>query len=925
MVDFHLEAVVLITYLKRGTMKTDAKKYRGLFGFVASYPRAILVASLLLSLVSVVYTAKKMEFLTGRDDLMPKNTGFHRDYSAWRQEFGDMDDIVVVIESADQERAARFGTRLYEKLARDRQHFQEVFYPFGLDFFKKNGLLFMPLADIQYLRQNLTLAKPVLKELSASPSVQTLFTYLTGEMDGYVRQGGTAPGAEARLAGLTFMLDKLGLGFKKVGDSSATPVSLEEFFFQNKDGKESSFSKAGKMQILTVLPVKEAASFVPAEQAIRVVRLELATLLKLPEFKGVTAGLTGTPVLEHEEMATSQHDITIATVVSLALTVILLLLAFRGVLNVIAATVSLVVAICLSFGFATFAVGHLNILSMVFAIMLIGIGIEYGIQLVLRYQEELAGGADQLDAIETGLSRNVWAIVMAAATVAAAFLTFVFTDFKGIAELGIIAGGGVVICVLVTFTVLPAMLVVLAKYRKNRSEERGTRNEEKQSSNLELRTSDLKERTKRALFGYPKAVIVITALLCVASLYPLSRVIFDYNLMNLQARGLESVTYAYKLMRSSENAGYFAVVTAATAAEAAAKTKALEALPSVDHVVSLNSFVPDDQEQKIAELAALAKELADVRPAPYEENLSLMELPAVFEGFRTATERLKNKLGQEQRDEAKPVGAFLATLDAFFARLEKEKDRNAAGMLKDFQGGMFAELPEKIEFLKASLNPAPATVDQIPQELKSRFVGKTGRYMLQVAPKHEIFDFKPLKAFIDDVRRVDANATGEPVMVYESMTIMRNAYVKAFIYAFIAIIAILLVTFKSIKYAAIGLVPLIVGVLFMVSGMWLFGINFNSANIIVMPLVLGIAVDSGIYIINRFRREDGTAAAVVTSSTGVGVVLNTLTIMVSFGALMVAHHQGVFSIGAVMSLGMVACQIAFIITLPAVLTLAGKK
>jgi len=162
-------------------------------------------------------------------------------------------------------------------------------------------------------------------------------------------------------------------------------------------------------------------------------------------------------------------------------------------------------------------------------------------------------------------------------------------------------------------------------------------------------------------------------------------------------------------------------------------------------------------------------------------------------------------------------------------------------------------------------------------------------------------------------------------MVYESMTIMRNAYVKAFIYAFIAIIAILLVTFKSIKYAAIGLVPLIVGVLFMVSGMWLFGINFNSANIIVMPLVLGIAVDSGIYIINRFRREDGTAAAVVTSSTGVGVVLNTLTIMVSFGALMVAHHQGVFSIGAVMSLGMVACQIAFIITLPAVLTLAGKK
>lgn len=907
-------------------MKNETKKFKGLFGLVAGYPRLILAAALLLSLLSVVYTAKKMEFLTGRDDLMPKNTGFHRDYRAMRQEFGDMEDIVVVIESADQERAARFGTQLYEKLARDRQHFRDVFYPFGLDFFKKNGLLFMPLADVQSLRQNLTLAKPVLKELSTSPSVQTLFTYLTNQMDGYVQQGVGAPGAEARLAGLTFMLDKLGLGFKKFGDNSAAPVSLEEFFFQNKDGKESSFSKAGKMQVLTVLPVKDRTSFVPAEEAIRVVRLELAALLKLPEFKGVTAGLTGNPVLEHEEMTTSQHDITIATVISLVLTVILLLLAFRGVLNVIAAMVSLVVAICLSFGFATIAVGHLNILSMVFAIMLIGIGIEYGIQLVLRYQEELAGGAAQLDAIETGLTKNAWAIVMAAATVAAAFLTFIFTDFKGIAELGIIAGGGVVICVLVTFTVLPAMLVILAKYRKagTGNRELGTGNNKKVLP-IPVPRSLIPANAKRFLFGYPKVVVAVTAILCAASLYPLYHVIFDYNLMNLQAKGLESVTYAYKLMRSSENSGYFAVVTASTAAEAAAKSKALEALPTVDHVVSLNSFVPDDQQRKIAELAVLRKELADVRPGQYEENLSLMELPTVFENFRNATERLKNKLVQEGKPEAKPVGAFLATLDAFFAKLEKEKDRNAVGMLKDFQGGMFAELPEKIGFLKATLNPEPTTAAQIPPELKSRFVGKTGLYMLQVAPKHEIFDLKPLKAFIDDVRRVDAHATGEPVMVYESMTIMRNAYVKAFIYAFIAIIVILLITFRSIKYAVIGLVPLIVGVLFMVSGMWLFGINFNSANIIVMPLVLGIAVDSGIYIINRFRREDGTAAAVVMSSTGAGVVLNTLTIMASFGALMVAHHQGVFSIGAVMSLGMVACQIAFIVTLPAVLALVGKK
>jgi hopanoid biosynthesis associated RND transporter like protein HpnN len=906
-------------------MKKNVSHRAGLFGAITRHPRLILGAALFLSLISVVYTWQRMEFLTGRDDLMPKNTGFHRDYREWRQEFGDMEEIVIVVESADRQLSARFGERLYEHLSRDSAHFSNIFYPSGLEFFRKNGLLFMPLGELQAFSKNLTMSGPLLKELSANPSVQTLFTSLTGQIDGYLGDGVRSPRSDARLAAITFMLGNLDAGFRAFGGNSGASLSLEELFFQSEDGQKSAFAEAGRMQILTLLPVRDGASFVPAEEAIRVARREIAELRKLPEFSGVTVGITGTPVLEHEEMATSQRDIAIATVISLVLTVLLLLLAFRGALNVVAAMVTLVIAICLAFGFATLAVGHLNILSMVFAIMLIGVGIEYGIQVVLRYQEELANGAGHIAAIETGIKRNAWAIIMAAATVAAAFLTFVFTDFKGIAELGIIAAGGVVICVLTTFTVLPAMLVLLAKYRKPGDKAGYGNGKIEPPKPVNSRLTPLVKSAKQLLFGYPKAVIAGAVVLCFVSLYPLTHIRFDYNLMNLQATGLESVRYAYKLMRNSENSGYFAVVIADSASDAAAKTRALEALPTVDHVVSLNSFVPDDQPEKLALLSGLRNTLSDVRPGKYDENLQLMALPVVFESFRNSVEALKARLVETGRPEAKQAGAFLVTLDAFFARLEKEKDKNAAGMLREFQGGMLAELPEKIGLLKASLNPASVTTSGIPRELRERFVGKTGKYMLQVAPKGEIFDRAPLKAFLDDVRSVDHNATGEPVMVYESMTIMRDAYGKAFVYAFIAIGLILLVTFRSFMYAVVGLVPLLVGMLFMVSGMWLCGISFNSANIIVMPLVLGIAVDSGIYIINRFRREEGDAIAVVTSSTGEGVLLNTLTIMASFGALMVAHHQGVFSIGVVMSLGMVACQIAFMLVLPAVLTLVGKR
>jgi len=899
-------------------MKQNGKNVNGAFGVIAGHPRLILGAALLLALLSGLYTRYRLEFLTGRDQLMPANTSFNRDYQAYRAEFGDQEEIAVVIESGDSAQAGRFGEELARRLAADRRHFRDVFFPFGLPFFQKNGLLLMPKEELATFTANLTRAAPTLKALAAAPSVQTLFTHLTTEMEKYLAKP-DAPENRDRLDSLVFMLGALGEGFSAFTKDGKGSLSLESVMFRRADGSESAFAAAGRQQVLTVLPVKDETSFKQSAAAIDALREEISSLKKLPEFAGVTVGITGTPVLEHEEMVTSERDITLATAITLVLTVILLLLAFRGWKNTVAAMVSLMVAISLSFGFATAAVGHLNILSSVFAVMLIGIGIEYGIQVVLRYQEELGRGRDKIEALRLALSRNGWAITMAAATVAAAFLTFAFTDFKGIAELGVIAAGGIVICVLVTFTVLPALLVLLGTGEPEKAKA------DSGNTKRETRNAKLRLAMERFVLARPCMVVAVALMAGLACLYPLSRGEFDYNLMNLQARGLESVAYAYKLMRSKENSGYFAVVTAANEQEAATRVKALEKLPTVDHVVWAGSFVPDDQGEKLRLLAAARRQLEGLHPVTYEEDLRLMELPTVFEKFHTTVEKLSRELAQRKKPEARPVGTFLAILDRFFAALEKEKDRNAVGMLKDFQGGMFAELPARIGMLRKSLDAAPVTAADVPPELRRRFVGRTGRYLLQVAPKEEIFARRPLKRFLDEVRSIDPAATGEPVMVYESMTVLRDSYRNAFAFALAAIALILLVTFRSIRYMLIGLVPLVAGILYMVAGMRLFGISFNSANVIVLPLVLGIAVDSGIYLINRYRREEETPVQVVFSSTGIGVFLNTLTIMASFGALMVARHQGVFSIGAVMSLGMVACQVAFIVVLPAVLALWGKR
>ncbi|QOX79551.1 MMPL family transporter [Trichlorobacter lovleyi] len=874
-----------------------------LFGAIIRHPRIVLAVALLLAVLSIIYTSQKLEFLTGRDDLMPRHAAFQQDYQAYRAAFGDQEEIAVVIEGADPALVSRFSDTLYARLTQEKRLFLEVLYPGGMPYFRQNGLLFSSLDELKAMRSTLELAGPVLQDLAAAPSIQTLFSSLTNQIDDYLK----APTPD-KLQRLTFMLGTLDKGFAGF-DGKKSALSMDSFLSGSSADKPSALENAGRQQVLAIRPLKETDSFVPAEKAIKKVREELNILRQKPEFKGISAGITGVPVLEYEEMATSMNDMTIASILSLVLTVILLLVAFRGVKNTIAAMVALLIAISIAFGLATLFVGHLNILSMAFAVMLLGLGVEYGIQVVLRHQELLQQD-NYATALQESLSSNLRPVLLAFSTTALAFLTFLLTDFRGIAELGLIAAMGVFVCFAATFTVLPAMLVMLHK--------------ESDSAALKPVPHNRKPALQR-LFARPGLIVAATALLALAGTAALTRVPFDFNMLNLQAKGLESVTYAYKLMKSKENSGYFGVSMARDRDEALRLTKRFEALPSVDHVVSLPALVPDQQPEKLAELERIRQIMAKVQPVPYEENLRVMELPAIFEGFRERVEKLKLNLEGRKLPEAQPIAAFLKTLDTFFAGLEKEKDGNALTMLREMQEAMFAPLPEKLKLLKESLQARAVTEADVPQALKQRFVGKDGRLLLQIAPKKEIFNEQPLAEFVTQIKSVDPHATGEPVSVYESFKILKLSYLQAFLYALGGVVLILLIAFRSLRSTLLGVAPLAVGLLLMVGGMWLFGLKFNVANIIVMPLLLGVGIDSAIYIISRHLKGEESPVEVATSSAGKGVFLNALTILFSFGALMVARHQGVFSIGAVMSLGMTAIVLAFLIFLPALLLVSVKR
>ncbi len=883
---------------------SESPKTNRLFSFIIRNPWTVIIIALFMTILSIVYTVNNLEFLTGRDDLMPRHAPFQQDYQAYRTAFGDQEEVALVIEGDDPLLVSRFSDALYTRLSQEKRLFVDILYPGGLPYFRQNALLFTPLDELKNMSKTIEMAGPILKELAAAPSIQTLFSSLTAHIDDYLLKP-----APEKLNRLTFMLNTLDKGFTGF-DGKNSAISMDSFLSGGKDGKPSMMENAGKQQVIAIRPLKEQGSFVPAEKAIQKVREELNILKQKQEFKGITAGITGVPVLEYEEMATSINDMKIASLLSLVLTVILLFIAFRGLRNTVAAMTALLSAIAIAFGMATLLVGHLNILSMAFAVMLLGLGVEYGIQVVLNLQEQLERLPFE-QALKESLISNLRPILLACATTALAFLTFLLTDFRGIAELGLIAAVGVFVCFLGTFTVLPAMLVILKK--------------KKDTDKKYKQTQVLKRQWTESLFARPTLIVGVTVILALSGAVALTRVPFDFNMLNLQAKGLESVNYAYKLMKSKENSGYFAVSMAKDKEWAVKLTSQFEKLPTVDHVVSINTLVPDHQPEKLLEIRKIKHIMADVNPLPYQENLNVMELPAIFEGFRERVERLKNALETEKAQEAKPVAAFLVTLDRFFAGLEKEKDENALNILRDMQEKMFAPLPEKLRLLKESLNAHHVTETDIPVKLRQRFIGKDGRFLLQIAPKNEIFNERPLGEFVTQVKSVDPHATGEPVSVYESFKILKNSYMQAFLYALAGVVLIVLIAFRSFITTALGIAPLIAGLLLMVAGMWVFGLKFNVANIIVMPLLLGVGIDSAIYIINRHLRGGESPVQVVSSSAGKGVLLNALTIMFSFGVLMVARHQGVFSIGAVMSLGMVSIVLAFLLFLPALLMLFSKK
>jgi uncharacterized protein len=874
-----------------------------LAGVVFRHPRLFLYPQLALFVLCLLYTVKYLEFNTSRNDLVGSNKKYHQNFLRFKKEFPTQDDLVVVVESENTEKNRQFVERLGAKLEAETNVFHDVFYKGDLEMLGPKALLFVPESDLADLSKTLKDFRPFIAQFTHTTNLISLFKMVCAQF----RTAKQEDNAENQA--LVNALPALRRIITQATDSLRRPGTPPS------PGITALFDPTGEADQQIYITFAKGRIYLVTTQApnddlntAAVVRLRQLVAETKTEVPGLNVGLTGEPVLELDEMAQSQKDTAVASVVSLVLCAFIFIYGYQETGRPVKATLCLIVGLGYTLAFATLAVGHLNILTITFMPILIGLAIDYGVHLISRYEEELRHGRSEEAALTKAMVFTGQGILTGGLTTAGGFLAMGFTNFKGIQEMGVICGGGLIVCLVPMLTMLPVLLL------------RGRQNvvDHEQGELAEKRA-----RIENLWLRRPLWTAGVILALCALAATQLHKVYFDYNLLNMQSDGLPAVEYEKDLINSTPKSVLFGAVVATNLQQAVALERQLTNLPAVSSIDSITGFLSEDQTRKLAmvgdikqELASVCFETPDPNPVDLQElSATLYSLRGYFHAALEAVPKNEVALRKELSAAAEAIQALRKEL------LRGDTRRVAANSLKlaEFQRSLFDDVHDTFQALRTQDNRAPLGVADLPQALHDRFIGVTGNYLLMVYPNGNVWKRDVQKVFIDQVGKIYPNMTGTPVQLYHYTALLKDSYQEAAWYSLGAIALLVLVHFRSLSCVALALVPVAIGSLWLGGLMGWLGVPLNPANIMTLPLVIGIGVTNGIHILNRFAEEQ--TANILARSTGKAVLVSGLTAMAGFGSLMLAQHRGIYSLGCVMTTGLATCMVAGLTFLPALLNL----
>ena len=878
-------------------------------------PAITVGVSLLLAAVAIAYTAHALTFKTSTRALLPQSAGYVTRYTEYTKEFGELEDIVVVVEAGSFEGARAYAARLTEALREAPVKFQRVAYRIDPKRFEGRQLLYLTTPELREIRDKIFDHQEFMESFAGDPSLARLLEGVNTQMAAAFVSNLFDIGLQDKdlpvdTRFLRVLLDQMASRLERPAPYRSPWGTL--FSFGEDPPDDAGYFLSDDKSLLFILvetPPSEKGSFMGDQAAIETIREAVAKLR--PAFPNVQAGVTGVPALSNDEMTAAFHDSSIADVLAFALTLLVMALAFVRVGKPLLMLGVLAVTLAWSMGVITLTVGHLTLFSVMFISIVVGIGIDYGIYYLFRYEEEIFLGRSLREALEHTAARTGPGMLAGALTAAGTFFVLMLTDFRGIQELGFIAGIAILIAWVGMITLFPAILVLVDRRHADRP--RGQRPRAHQLERIRVPLLD-------RVVGYPRTVLIGAGILTAFSLWAVTRVGFDYNVLNLQAKGTESVAWERRILSSTGHSGFNALSSASSLEELRARQAAFEKLPSVSETDSVLRVIPDDQPEKIELIKSFAPLVAPIRVGR-SSTVDLDRLKQALADIKRRFDVVAVEAGAKLPAEIRVVRDKTIEVQRLLTRSNRD---SAEAALNYLQAQLYRDFVNKFYTLQRNLNPTSVTIKDVPEELRRKFIGENGRFLIQVHPKVDIWEKAGAAEFVRDLRTVDPDITGPPIITYEATLLMERAYLTGSVYAFVLVGGLSILMIRRMRESMLGLVPMVLGVLWTVGLMHVFGIKFNLANIWGLPLIIGTAAEFGLNVILSHLEGRPHGGPLVARSAVLGVALNGITTMVGFGSLMIASHQGIFSLGLLLTLGSACGLVAALIVLPVVLKLLVK-
>ncbi len=838
--------------------------------------RALVLLGGLIGVLSIVYVAIAFDMRADLDSLLSSRLPWRISASALEREFPSQgDDIVLVIDGDTPELADRAAGLLTQRLSENTQLFTSVKRANGGPFFDREGLLFMTLPETQKTTSALIAAQPLLGPLAADPTLRGLMTSIvTG-----VSSARDDPHSLA-------LLDR--------------PIRMiADTLLQSEAGRPAHLSWRGVItgeaqapkdwrQFVDILPKLDYTEMMPAARHTKVVRDAIADL-RLTPANGVRVRITGSAPVADDELATLGESVGPIGMLMLASMLAILFLAVRSPRMVFSIMVTVLVGAAITSALGLLVFQRFNLISVAFLPLFVGLGIDFAIQFSVRAKAELAEVTNPRHALTNTASIVGGGLALAAVATAAGFLAFLPTEYRGVSELGLIAGLGMVVALLLTITLLPALLALL-----------GVDGGGAETGFNALHSADAWIlRRRRAILGGS-----CTVALFAAAALPLLQ--FNFDPMTLRSEKNESMSTYLELARTPETTPNTLNLMTSDLSSARPLAHRLAALPEVALVLTLHDFVPKDQESKLAAIQD-AQMLLDLTLNPFDATSPPSDAEIVSK-IGDAVHALRDAALLAPRY-AVPMGRLADALDRLAQASMGDRARAHEALLGGF--------PTALNQINAALSAEPVSLDTIPEEVRSDWVAPSGRARIEIFPRRQLLTTKDTANFVTAVRRVGPDPVGDPVTIVESGKTILGAFVQAGTLSTIAIIVLLVLALRSAFWTAMAAIPVVLSGVLTFASCIALGQVINLENMIALPLLLGIGVAFNIYFI--VARRAGTKN-LLQSSLARAVVFSALTTGTAFASLALSAHPGTASMGVLLLIALFWILVTTLLVLPALMS-----